>query len=578
MTRAAVLVSAALLAAGCGGRAETAATAGDAAAAPSTPAASSTSSPAACTLVTAAEMSAFVGTPLTAGAEEGGGAATCRYAPPAASMPSIEVKVEWGSGEIAMAAMGVFGRLEPGVAEALAGVGDQATAIGPAVMIRTGADLITLTLLGVDERPALIRRIVQTMRPRMGPSSQPKAADSSGGSPPSPANEDARAAAEMAGQLLGALVGEGQRASGGAERAPGELSDGPRTAAGTARTLAPLAPASAAAISRIPLVKDLVVVTARHEPDRGDYEPLFRVTELSGDGVATVFSADVPEGERLTVPRTVRRADLEEARTYRAFFNVGDPTIFAGTTAFSLSKRVYAELSSKGQTTFAIARSGNALTDALSGLLGGLGNAGNEPTEARGLLERVRPEAFGMPVLVNDRLVELSVMHVREIAPVNPIAMYILNDPENPLVLRAIGRNLAEVVRITYPESSPATSIVNALTRDARVDVHGIYFDFGQATIRPESEPVLKEIAAALTSNPAWAMTIAGHTDSVGGDSYNLELSKRRAAAVRTALVDRYGIAGARLTSEGYGASRPTASNDTLTGRAQNRRVELTRN
>ena len=199
-------------------------------------------------------------------------------------------------------------------------------------------------------------------------------------------------------------------------------------------------------------------MTARHEPDRGDYEPLFRVTDVNADSVATIFSADVPEGERLTVPRTVRRVNLEEARTYRAFFNVGNPAVFAGTTAFSLSKRVYAELSTAGQATYAVSRSESPLANPLSNLLGGLGKSGSERTAARGLLERVEPEAFGMPVLVNDRLVELSVMHVREVSPTDTFEMYTLNDAENPLVLRAIGRNVAAVVRITFPESSSAAS------------------------------------------------------------------------------------------------------------------------
>ena len=191
MTRIALVVCAALLA-GCGG-AETTAAARD----PERPAATADGRAAKadrdCTLITAAEMSSFVGTPVTAEAEEGGGTATCRYASPSSSVPSIEVKVEWGSGEVAMAATGVFGRLETGIADALDGVGDQAAAIGPAVMVRTGADLITLTPYGVDDRPALIRRIVQAMRPRMGPSSQPTSASTSGSS--AVASNDAKAAA-----------------------------------------------------------------------------------------------------------------------------------------------------------------------------------------------------------------------------------------------------------------------------------------------------------------------------------------------------------------------------------------------
>jgi outer membrane protein OmpA-like peptidoglycan-associated protein len=70
---------------------------------------------------------------------------------------------------------------------------------------------------------------------------------------------------------------------------------------------------------------------------------------------------------------------------------------------------------------------------------------------------------------------------------------------------------------------------------------------------------------------------VSGHTDNVGGDPYNLDLSKRRAAAVKQALVTQYHVAPERLLTDGFGASRPVDTNDTLAGRARNRRVELTR-
>lgn len=77
--------------------------------------------------------------------------------------------------------------------------------------------------------------------------------------------------------------------------------------------------------------------------------------------------------------------------------------------------------------------------------------------------------------------------------------------------------------------------------------------------------------------NTGWKLSIEGHTDNIGGDAYNLDLSKRRAAAVRTVLVDQHSVTADRLTTAGYGASRPKESNDTLAGRARNRRVELVR-
>jgi outer membrane protein OmpA-like peptidoglycan-associated protein len=123
----------------------------------------------------------------------------------------------------------------------------------------------------------------------------------------------------------------------------------------------------------------------------------------------------------------------------------------------------------------------------------------------------------------------------------------------------------------------PTGAIEKLLAKSGRVDVYGIYFDVGSATIKPESEPVLKEISDALAKNPAWKLSVEGHTDNVGGDASNMGLSRRRAASVKVALVTRYGIAGDRLVTAGFGASRPKESNGTVKGRARNRRVELVR-
>jgi len=80
-----------------------------------------------------------------------------------------------------------------------------------------------------------------------------------------------------------------------------------------------------------------------------------------------------------------------------------------------------------------------------------------------------------------------------------------------------------------------------------------------------------------MTDNPTWKLTVEGHTDNIGGDAYNLDLSKRRSAAVKQVLASRYHIAPERLATDGFGSSRPADTNETLEGRARNRRVELTR-
>ena len=87
---------------------------------------------------------------------------------------------------------------------------------------------------------------------------------------------------------------------------------------------------------------------------------------------------------------------------------------------------------------------------------------------------------------------------------------------------------------------------------------------------------MLSEIAGLL-KRQTWQIAIEGHTDNVGSDAYNHDLSTRRAAAVKDALVRDFGVAAGRLTTAGFGESRPRETNETIAGRARNRRVELVR-
>jgi outer membrane protein OmpA-like peptidoglycan-associated protein len=116
-----------------------------------------------------------------------------------------------------------------------------------------------------------------------------------------------------------------------------------------------------------------------------------------------------------------------------------------------------------------------------------------------------------------------------------------------------------------------------SLTKTGRAEVYSIYFAFNSDEIREESEATIQEIAEVLRRHPDWKLAIEGHTDNIASDAYNLELSQKRAAAVRNVLVSKKGVAGARLSTAGFGESRPQDTNDTLQGRARNRRVELVR-
>ncbi len=101
-----------------------------------------------------------------------------------------------------------------------------------------------------------------------------------------------------------------------------------------------------------------------------------------------------------------------------------------------------------------------------------------------------------------------------------------------------------------------------------------ILFDVDSATIKPAAATSVDKLATVLTKYPKTTITVAGYTDNTGRPDYNVTLSERRANAVKFALTDR-GVAGARISTMGFGAENPVASNAAPDGRAQNRRVEL---
>jgi OOP family OmpA-OmpF porin len=99
-----------------------------------------------------------------------------------------------------------------------------------------------------------------------------------------------------------------------------------------------------------------------------------------------------------------------------------------------------------------------------------------------------------------------------------------------------------------------------------------VYFDTNQASVRPESLSVLRDVADRLAERPNVRVRVIGHTDSRNSAAYNLDLSQRRAEAVVSFLIDQ-GISPRRLVAVGRGESEPIASNNTEQGRAENRRV-----
>jgi outer membrane protein OmpA-like peptidoglycan-associated protein len=121
-----------------------------------------------------------------------------------------------------------------------------------------------------------------------------------------------------------------------------------------------------------------------------------------------------------------------------------------------------------------------------------------------------------------------------------------------------------------------AAAMKKGLKEEGRIALYGIYFDTAKADVKPESAPTLAEIAKLLKGDASLtAVYIVGHTDSQGGYDYNIDLSRRRAAAIAAELAANHGIAAVRLKTAGVGFLAPVASNATENGRALNRRTEL---
>ena len=331
--------------------------------------------------------------------------------------------------------------------------------------------------------------------------------------------------------------------------------------------------------------------------------------------------------------RVIARDDLETATEYRLVFSEQSPESYPGSTAIGVSRRVLTDLKTKGESPLSVPPGG--LSGGLAGLVGALlGDAAKElaiETMMSGTLKRVGTQPVPFKVLLNDVPVELPAVHARGTLGDEESEFWILDDPENPVALKwTIGDDQLQVIRLSYPvatttppEGGPPADVVSGsgklkasgagsgaggvggagsgtgiaagggsggaggaaagtakrieadLAKTGRSIIYGIYFDFASDRIKEESEPVLAEIAQVLRQNPTWNVSVEGHTDNIASDAYNLDLSQRRAAAVKAALTGRYKIDAGRLSTAGFGESSPKDRNDTLEGRARNRRVEL---
>jgi len=324
--------------------------------------------------------------------------------------------------------------------------------------------------------------------------------------------------------------------------------------------------------------------------------------------------------------RKILSADLQSSHEYAESFGESQPLSLPNTTALGISSATLNDLVTKGEAEFSYHDVG--IKGALGGLLGGIAGmteqmnknnpSGKTPEDQKAqqamkdlqnmgkvncTMKRVDQKVYSFPVLLNDERVQLPAIRANCKSNDGALAeFYFLNDPQNALSLTwKIGKSdRLQVVKLEYApvpasqtagggkagagggagdveSSAAAKQLEQKLEQQEKVRIYGIYFDFASAEIKPQSKPTLDEIAEVMNAHPDWKLNVGGHTDNIGGDAFNMQLSQQRADAVKNALVTQYKIAPERLTTAGYGASSPVEPNDTMEGRARNRRVELSK-
>jgi hypothetical protein len=323
----------------------------------------------------------------------------------------------------------------------------------------------------------------------------------------------------------------------------------------------------------IPLRAGLKIVGAGSDLVQGDGQSVTSITAVTTDTVTVNILLEYSKSDRYSGVLTLKRPDLASSVNYNQAVDTDRATDPNRTGTFwGPSSAVLARLKTSGATSFVNwvpRRSGPSF----------LGP--EEMTVVR--LEKAGDQPIAFPVLVNNRLTALPGIQARgtvEFESGRTLAVEIIfyDSIDNPITLhRTEEGRTGDVTHIWFPEERPAVEVERQLVTTGRAEVYGIFFNLGQATMKPGFESVLQEISDALTKNPQWKVRIEGHTDNIGSEADNQLLSERRAAAVASELAGKYGIDARRLSAAGFGESKPKDTNETLIGRAQNRRVEQVR-
>ena len=264
--------------------------------------------------------------------------------------------------------------------------------------------------------------------------------------------------------------------------------------------------------------------------------------------------------------RRIRVSDRATARSMVLGYAPKMPMVIENTTSLGTSTAVIDELRQNGKANAAL-----VYNTALAVMQGEFTLVGTGMT---------------LPLMVEGQVTQVPAVHATgRFAKGKAKAegdFYFLDNRNNPILIQYSIQFTGEktprterVVAVTAGDSYRG-AMEQALATKRTYDLYGIHFNFGKATIRPDAATLIDQIAISLNNNKIWTLRIVGHTDSIGDPASNQKLSQKRADAIKAALVER-GVSEARLAAEGAGQSQPKSTNETLEGRAINRRVELAR-
>ncbi len=299
-----------------------------------------------------------------------------------------------------------------------------------------------------------------------------------------------------------------------------------------------------------------------HWKEVGDYDFVARVAECEAKGKGFIYDWEIGPPANASGSRKVDHRDVLFSHKVSLFYPKHEVCTLAGyTNVIRVSDALYKDLKEGKTTPFAI--------DGPESLI-------VSHAEVLQIPRSIRAEGSE-----NVRIkIEGQFRELRAIKAVcdNGWTYWILDNPHMPMIIQGNAPfrwvvSLGNVNGDLSDANREAKDIYDHLKRDGIATSYLILFDFDKDTLRPQSKEILLSLSKYLKQDKGLRLKVEGHTCTIGGYQYNMDLSRRRARSVKRYLVENCSIDDNRLQSVGYGFTKPEKSNASEQGRARNRRV-----